>query len=305
MDSGGSVGSRIFIEGFRTEKTSSGTYVEGEAPTSNAEETEHIYRKGQPDTLDETRGLVNSDFISSTVFTEDETNNVGIGLQNQAYEGQSDSSGIHSDKTSDSDSKNTSCASSGIGPEPVPCNKAPLGSHGLFALLTSDDLSDPSDSEEGGYISTRKSNGGLEEVTGQEDTYDNSADSCVNSELYSNSRVPQVPNSQISLTKQVLNRWVEADEKQNSPDIERQLNVCASCRKRHEPNKCGLTSPELRAHQSDRQQRLDSSCSDESIPMGLLNNSTSDFSVDTSPCINSKLQLTPHLLTPNSNATSC
>ena len=296
------MGSRIFIEGFKTDKTSSGIYVEGEAPTTNAEETEHIYRKGQPDTLDETRGLVNSDF-SSTVFTEDESNNAGIGLQNQAYEGQSDSSGIHSDKTSDSDSKNSSCASSGIGPEPVPCNKAPLGSLGLFALLTSDDLN--SDSEDEGYKSTRKSNYKFEEVTGQEDAYDNSADSCVNSELYSNGSLTQVSNSQIPATKQELNRWVEADEKENSPDIERQLNVCASCRKRHEPNKCGLTSPELRAHQSDRQQRLDSSCSDESIPMGLLNNSSSDFSVDTSPCINSKLQLTPHLLTLNSNATSC
>ena len=301
MDSGGSVGSRIIIEGWRTEKTSSGTYVEGEAPTSNAEETEHIYKKAQPDTLDETMGLVNSDF-SGTVITE--SDNAETGLQNQAYEGQSDSSGIHSDKTSDSDSKNSSCASSGIGPETASCNKAPLGQLGLFALLTSDDLN--SDSDDEGYKVTRRKNYQFGEMSGQEDANDYSADSCANSELYSNGSLPQIRTvSGTPFPKQELNRWVETDEKENSPDIERQLNFCTSCRKRHERNmKCGLTSPELRAHQSDREKRLDSRCSDESIPMGLLN-STSDFTVDTSPCINSKVQLPPHLLTLNSNATSC
>ena len=289
-------------------------YVEDEAPISNSEDTENVYQKAQPDTIDETMDLVKSDFNS--LVNENESDKAM--LQNRAYEGQSDSSGIHSDKGSDCDSKNSTCDSSGIGQEPPVSNKTPLGT-GLFALLTHSDLEDNDDDDckNGVYQQidvTRKPSCQFDDFPTQDEeksTLNSSAVPSKNNDISHQTESQSGPESQfpgpetVSYSEQCDSVWIESDEKEHLSEIEQQLNMCASCHKRHEPNiKCGLPSPELRSHQRDRQKRIDSNCSDVSIPLGVLNG-TSDFSIDISPSINSKLQLSPQLLTSSSNATSC
>ena len=329
INSGDSSVSRIFIKGWGSGKSSSDTsgYVDGQVQSNGDGESNVVeYMRAQPDNMAETSGLAGGDYNNSN-DTENESPNVGV--ENKAFrkdqsveqdqaEEHSLSSSIQLGKVSESDSNRSSCASSGIGQEASTCFKTPaLGEVGLFAHLTADDLKLEDSDDDDGYRGVA-GNSSLSDINklSQFDDFQNEETnsnlSNIDISLPQENHIYNSDNRAASPVHVPNSNPSHAARDQNHTDslvsVGQQIPVslCSSCRKRHEQNiKCGLTSPELRAHQRNRQKRVDSSCSDESIPMGLLNGSTSEFSVDTSPNVNSKLQLLPSILSLNSSATSC
>ena len=240
-DSGGSAGSRIFIKGFlgsgRKNNSETGGYGDDQAPSSGEGESGvPEYMKAQPDSMDETSRLVKTEFSSSAgcesePLSVDYANN---GFIDEQSEEQSDSSGIQSGKVSESDSKSSSCASSGIGQEAITCVKVPLGSRGLFANLTAADLEQSNSDDDDGYI------------VGKKRSYPNEFSQFEDIQSEDTNYSPS--NIDVNDIHQ------ETNHRDSLVDAGQQLSVCTSCRKRHEPNvKCGLSSPELRAQQRNRQ----------------------------------------------------